>query len=77
MDKFVNFNMASRKGQDGESSLGKRKFYDIPEIVIQSFTKGSNNETVVDYKCLVEYIERNCLGNDLTFTGPFGVRKGE
>ena len=53
---------------------GNRKFYDIPEAYVRPLGAWHRN---VDYKAVVENIETNCVGNDVTFTGPFGNRQGE
>lgn len=74
--KLINdFNMAD------ESSItdvgwGNRKFYDIPENFIQSSVEESSLEKIIDCKELIEYIETNCLGRDVVFSGPFGKREG-
>ena len=53
---------------------GERKFCDIPDTCLNSaIERKEGNE---DCRKLCEYIERQCLGKDFEFTGPFGKRKG-
>ena len=53
---------------------GARKFCDIPDTYIESAVK--DKEPNENGEKLFDYIERNCLGRDFEFLGPFGKRKG-
>lgn len=56
---------------------GSRKFYDIPSEELSnlrsrySFKKENNIEE------LLKYIDQSCIGKDVTFSGPYGARKGK
>ena len=56
---------------------GSRKFYDIPSEELSnlrnrfSLKKEKNNEE------LFNYIDQSCIGKDVTFSGPYGPRKGK
>ena len=62
--------------ENSEVLWGNRKFYDIPENFIPHPTAESNEIKNKAPGALVEYIETNCLGRDMTFSGPFGKREG-
>ena len=66
-----NFNMAALKH-------GSRKFYEIPSS--EEFTHLRSNYTLKKAKNVEElfkYIEESCIGEDVTFCGPYGPRKGK
>ena len=56
---------------------GSRKFYEIPSKNLQCEKhdrKVKNRKKIEElFKC----IENGCIGKDLTFTGPYGLRKGK
>ena len=55
---------------------GSRKFYEIP----RNLQYVRHDREVKKYKKIEElfkYIENSCIGKDLTFTGPYGLRKGK
>ena len=66
-----NFNMAALR-------YGSRKFYEIPSS--EEFTHLRSNDTLKkekNVKELFKYIEESCIGEDVTFCGPYGPRKGK
>lgn len=66
-----NFNMAALRH-------GSRKFYEIPSS--EEFTHLRSNDTLKkekNVKELFKYIEESCIGEDVTFCGPYGPRKGK
>lgn len=80
--KCVNFNntfsgygvrMSSKK------VFGHRKFYALPEEYASkhvNFKPGSLSKKE-DPSKLVKYIDENVIGNNITFLGPFGRRRGK
>lgn len=68
---LTNFNMAALRH-------GSRKFYEIPSS--EEFTHLRSNNTLKkekNVKDLFKYIEESCIGEDVTFFGPYGPRKGK
>ena len=66
-----NFNMAALRH-------GSRKFYEIPSS--EEFTHLRSKDTLKkekNVKELFKYIEESCIGEDVTFCGPYGPRKGK
>ncbi|XP_068718445.1 uncharacterized protein [Montipora capricornis] len=56
---------------------GSRKFYEIPSEKLQHL-KHSDNRKVKERETVEElfmYIEKSCIGKDVTFAGPYGLRK--
>ena len=57
---------------------GSRKFYEIPSS--EEFTHLRSNYMLKKEKNVEElfkYIEESCIGEDVTFFGPYGPRKGK
>ena len=62
---------------DYKQSFAGRKFYDInfPKDVR---SKTNEDETQDQRKVeMFKYLEENCIGQNLCFSGPYGARKGE
>ncbi|XP_015764731.1 PREDICTED: uncharacterized protein LOC107343660 [Acropora digitifera] len=54
---------------------GSRKFYDIPSENLQYVRHDREVKNHKKIEELFKYIENSCIGKDLTFTGPYGLRK--
>ena len=61
------------------SGLGGRRFYDIPKPISgekeeeeEETTQDKNND---EKDRLLKYISSNVIGNEATFSGPFGRRR--
>ena len=58
---------------------GSRKFYEIPSEKLQHL-KHSDNRKVKERETVEElfmYIEKSCIGKDVTFAGPYGLQKSK
>ena len=55
---------------------GSRKFYDIPSEELSNLRHRSQRNKKENNEKLLRYIEENCIGKDLTFSGPYGRRNG-
>ena len=56
---------------------GSRKFYEIPSENLQYVRHDREVKNHKKIEELLKYIENSCIGKDLTFTGPYGLRKGK
>ena len=56
---------------------GSRKFYDIPSEELTNIRHRYSLKKEKNTEELLNYIDKNCIGKDLTFTGPYGPRKGK
>ena len=56
---------------------GSRKFYEIPSENLQYVRHDREVKNHKKIEELFKYIENSCIGKDLTFTGPYGLRKGK
>lgn len=65
----VQFKMAALKH-------GARKFYDIPIEELSNLRHRFHRKKERNTEKLLNYIEENCIGKDVTFSGPYGRRKG-
>ncbi|XP_074620328.1 uncharacterized protein LOC141879105 isoform X3 [Acropora palmata] len=54
---------------------GSRKFYEIPSENLQYVRHDREVKNHKKIEELFKYIENSCIGKDLTFTGPYGLRK--
>ena len=55
---------------------GSRKFYDIPREELSNLRHRSQRKKKENNEKLLRYIEENCIGKDLTFSGPYGQING-
>ena len=58
------------------SEAWSRKFYEIPSenlLFVRHNRKVKNLKKIGE---LFKYMKNRCIGKDLTFTGPYGLRKG-
>lgn len=56
---------------------GSRKFYEIPSEELTHFRHSYKVKKGKKVKELLTYIEESCIGKDVMFTGPYGLRKGK
>lgn len=56
---------------------GSRKFYDIPSEELTNLRHSYSLKKEKNIEELLDYIDQSCIGKDITFTGPYGPRKGE
>ena len=56
---------------------GSRKFYEIPSEELTHFRHSYKLKKETKVKELITYIEESCIGKDVMFTGPYGLRKGK
>ena len=56
---------------------GSRKFYEILSENLLYVRHDGKVKNLKKIEELFKYIENSCIGKDLTFTGPYGLRKGK
>ena len=56
---------------------GIRKFYEIPSGNLPYVRHDRKVKKLEKIEELFKYIDNSCIGKDLTFTGPYGLRKGK
>lgn len=56
---------------------GSRKFYDIPSEELSNLRSRYSLKKEKNIEELLNYIDKSCIGKDVTFSGPYGPRKGK
>ena len=56
---------------------GARKFYEIPSEELTHLRHSYKVKKGKKVEELFTYIEQSCIGKDVMFTGPYGLRKGK
>lgn len=57
-------------------SHGARKFYEVPSDYLTERKRENKLSQDKSTEDLLKYISDNCIGNETTFSGPYGPRKG-
>ena len=73
-------NYETQETLSGDSGLGGRRFYDIPKSISgeedeEKMVKIPADVNVNGKEELLRYISSNVIGNEATFSGPFGRRR--
>ena len=56
---------------------GSRKFYEIPSEELTHFRHSYKLKKGRNIEELLTYIDQSCIGKDVSFSGPYGLRKGK
>ena len=67
--------MEAQVGADIKLKFGNRKFYDIRIPNYDELAEYATDKEISSQK-LFKYVEDHCIGKELVFTGPYGIRQG-
>ena len=56
---------------------GSRKFYEIPSEELTHLKHDYKLKKGKKIEELLRFIEQSCIGKDVKFSGPYGLRKGK